>query len=161
MPISLREKMHTNACLLVDASKTGISSSSIPGLAVLIPSELLTLAVVPVTAPNETTCISIESKSFNLGSAIHDYALTGNVGSSKEAQEGDGSGHLIRFRDSTYRCALFNQSFCSFVRQPFFDQSHSGKPGRHRVRANSVRGPFDGKRSGHLNQAGLGHPVWS
>ncbi len=72
MPISLRDKMHSNACLLRDSSKTGISNSLIPRLAVLIPTELLTLQVVPLTVPSKTTSISIESKSFALGSAIHD-----------------------------------------------------------------------------------------
>jgi hypothetical protein len=72
MPIPLRDKIHSNTGFLRDASRTAISNSSIPRLAVLIPTEFLTLPVVPLIAPNQTTSISIESKSFAVDSAIHD-----------------------------------------------------------------------------------------
>jgi hypothetical protein len=59
--------------------------------------------------------------------------------------------------------ALFNPNFCSRVGQPFVDRGVRVNQGAAEFSADTVCGPFDGKRSrhlsGHLNRACLGHPV--
>src|SRR5579862_3982430 len=87
--------------------------------------------------------------------------MSGNIRRFIHCKEGNGSGDFFTFSHTAHRRFRYDCIPSFVIPYNIFNQRRGREPGRHRINADFVPGPFHSKTSAELDQTRFSHWIWS